>query len=794
MNTNINVHNLSSFSAPSSVEKKPASSKNDQLQKKEDSRISTISQILTSETGTFIDPLNVCPAEKDKVINDIMNLRKPESATIQHDLNIKLNLDVKDLELLNVIFLNWALHDHICLIDLWGLDVFVLLEKLNKYFVDKDWVGDFSCNFLSGYISSIVDNNLKNFEEELSFKPIFFDRSKIQRGTISFISGKELILKLKDLNSELRASMNSRKGKIKIVNNIIRESIKRLELGIKLLQHPQSYYFLCEYNLSGLRRYFPNSIKLNSSNATKTIEDLTTLLRFLSFTNSEAVKRKILGIDDNFFSIFQNKVEIFSKSKNKLKAIKLLKIDLSQAFVAFQKKQDFVETCCIRAFNGELTPEKYYGSRLSCKKTQQEFSSQMLLNQVHTSLNNDFAEDCLRILDYQVMMLLYPDSYVTLDAGLNRFKFNLSYVINRYGDILQSEKDNAKVFPKMDLPAYPTPLTSDQEKLLKNITNKIQRDNISLICNALLESLDLDILIKWKNISEIDDCRFSTWFPFIRSLEPILKSLNEFLKNLDMLRVSHLKLIKNFYKSFEKEDLKKNHSEWTQFFKDVCFSQSLEICRFSMMAQDLKMLLNNQSIFSDVDTEEDLLSNELVDYMELEGIQKIIDKLVPNKSPEIPSPSSINEEATIDPPQLPPSETTATPSSPSPILPEKESVTEKEPNKDIQNKVQPPVAQIIKAVEPKKPAPSEEKNKEQESEEISPFKIRRGEKTRKVLNRLREIGFLPPKNHRGGTSHFKLELNEGKQTIVPKGGKRVQIKAGTAKSIEKQVNEAVRFQ
>lgn len=748
----------------------PNSAKNE----KQVQRISSVSSLLMKETAAHVTVKQVSEDDKEAFINKIMKLEQVNSLIINSpNTSIQINITPKEIEQINRIFNKWALYDRLCLLDLWGLDLFSNLEKLQTYAKDASFLENFSSEFVVGYISLIEEVALRD-NPETTIKPVFFERNRPKKCQMFFFTRDEWIYKLQDLKSSINLAISPAKKKIKVISTLVNEINKQIELGIKLLSHPNAPAFLTDKNLTALTHYFPNASALNSTNSEKTVQDLITLLRFLSIGLNTGVKKGVLGLDNNYLSLFQQQLQEFSKQKNKLKGVVVLKKVIANGFIDLNMCLNFLLENSKMAQNGILSSEEFYKNRntkSSGKKTADEFAAQLTSNLNQVLLINAFAHDCLRVLDDQVMLQLYPNTYVTMDTCLNRFSINVIYLFNRIkNEILTLSADNP-------LPPIPKEISPSQKDTVRSIFSQIQLDN-SILFELVMKQSSISILnTPINDLYNNDTLAYSTLLPLLETLKPCLDSLKDLMKHLEVNRIKHLRLIKRFFKKLDKEELQKYRSEWSDFFKEICFNASLDFTRFAMMSQDLKMLLNLNYDLSKMNSEDDLLPDELVDYMELEGIEAILDDVL---LPEV-------EEQLI--------ETFMNIFPESNIEPKIEEVTE---SKQISCKNEDRV--VPKKIVPKPVAKRKENNsaitvmerENEDPEEMEPFRIRRGEKTRKILARLKMMGFIPTTIRRGGTSHRKLENSEGTGSIiVAEGGKRTHIKVGTAKSIEKQVNKTL---
>lgn len=357
--------------------------------------------------------------------------------------------------------------------------------------------------------------------------------------------------------------------------------------------------------------------------------------------------------------------------------------------------------------------DQYFKSAIDLIKNRQQAVTANT-NFVQNRLLNLHAHFCLHALDVQIMAPLYPDTHVATHLGFRRLGINLE---SFFRDALKepvTEAQKGSFLPPCDI-------SQSQREALDLLIAGVQSDL------ATLSKSKLPPVFFEKGLSILralpGSVVYDLWLPFIDDFAILLRYFETLPAELGGLRKKHLQQIGAFCKTLPAKELGIKREEWIEFFRQACLRESLPFCKLNVVVQDLKACTKLCAA-----SEEDLLSDEYLDYALLDGIEMVIDSLMPE--PEPPDGSS-GDAASKPTPRFPPSR----------------ELTSRE-------------------------APSAEE-----------FRIRRGEKARQVWKRLHALGYSLESTR---SSHHKMAHGSKKATLAFHSGGDT-LKAGTASGLARQV-------
>ncbi len=397
------------------------------------------------------------------------------------------------------------------------------------------------------------------------------------------LSRKLLLLKTKDFEENIQTL------------------IRKLNLGIHFLDHPQGSLILKKKSLSLL---YPSEIPIGS-NIQKTLEELS---QYLNFTNEVSESLKIqLGINlSRFIREFRDTLLQISKESHLDTLIKktfILKADLGKKIFYLQKFSNSYALRLSNTTNGSLDPQALL--RITKESTNNVVNSQndlvSLLTAIHTfsSLVVDSWTTCYGILDEQVLApILTDDSYITSEYYMVRLCQNLDFYL----------KPPDKEF-----------LSLSEEKLLMPIKAKI-RDSIHVLLEGFLEGLDQEELKTW--FLKLCDHKKRTgvfnppiWRHFIEKFVPIIERFPSFLSALKVHHQDHLNFLST-HLTFESAAKK------IPLIEQLYFQESSPLIIWMLIVIDVHALLhegNPENIYSFQG-----IPPECLDFISIDGIEKSI--------------------------------------------------------------------------------------------------------------------------------------------------------------------------
>ncbi len=727
--------------------------------KKEESKAKKPTQVAlsalaeaTAHSLYFGEDLESSPAEKLQAVQSAMQLKATTSANKPDLTPLTIKFTPQETTLLNTIFGSWALNQQLTLLDVWGVDLFAHFEKLIPYFDEgaRLLIQEFTGKFLLGYVG-FLNQAAARTDEEVRQIPLY------QRGMPSnryyvMMTQQEWRLCLEDLKQKIGQLEQMPKAKIKTIKKLLENVKQRLDLGCKFLADKDAIVFLCDSTLCRLESHFPKSSALSASYPfQKSLEDLTTYVRFVETGFNAGCEKGILSMRHPFLGRMNTHLEALSKSQNKIGLIRDVKKELGPLFSSMHEQTFDLAQSCELARAGRLSHEQFCkkrGIQMVTQKSQEDFIISLYFKFAQMNLCNALVHDCLDIFDERIMMDLYPQKFVPTYVGFRRLTINIDYFLQ-------------KQFSSTPPGLLPTPPSSSNSGALTVLVGEMQHD-LEFWNELVNPTTFMKAATLFSYFKQQERTHYNEWIPLIELCQPIVKAVEASLPTLNKVRIKYLEKIEGFLRKLSPQELRQDREKWTAYFKEVAFIESLDFCRVSMLSRDLDALSQFKTDLNALCSEEHLLSEPVVDFMELEGIEQLFSKLLTPHHPMI-------EDLEDKPVKLPPNQKVAAVAQPilTPVKPAPPKRIEKVEKDD--GKTQPIVPRSSFALE----------------EAPAPFVISRGEKTRKILSRLRGLGFLPV-SQRG--SHLKLEDEKGQPVIVPVGGKRAHQKRGTGRSIASQAS------
>lgn len=699
---------------------------------------------------------------KEEVTQNVMSLATQREEAFSDAPTIKLDLTPQELRLINAMFQRWALSDKICLLELWGFDLYTDLVQVGKH-LPTDWMEKilnlFCAEFAMCRVSICAESTKDQCPCELEFA-----KPGVKTVKRTFVHSRQMTTEgLSNVKGFLQ-TLASTKKRDNDFSSSLQSVNKKLELGKKLLLHPNAMCLLVDFNLLSHRKNFPKASALNNSSPQKTLGDLIQFVHFIDSCFQSAVKNRYLAYNAENLNLFSQTLAQAASKKNLFQAIKQFKLKFSPKLCQMQDEIRQLKIISI------TEPDQRDLSKLDNERNPQYVFSYLTTTQVIQQFHYDFLD----ILDEQVMEPLYPGLYIPTTTCFRRLKLNLAAAFRQ---LPQKPDEHAGKLTAKTFPTPPTHLSQTQQSLLTTILSESQLTPVFLPKIATLPRFTATIVSKnevairlWTSLFDLKSERrlqHDHWFQYIQELQPYVKIITNFQEELVERRRLFLSQIEKFLCTLDRQEISSHRQAWSHYFKEFCFQESLDVCRWIMIVQDIQAISQLHVNMNVVNSEEHLLPEPLVDFMELEGIEELFNKLLyPNQQPM--------HEDLFDKPVRTQAKTDTVAHTTLSSAKSKTNVEKVETKKN---------AQIMQAEAQTKSSFS----LTDEPLQVNPplFSIRRGEKTRRILSRLRELGFFSVST-RG--SHLKLEDEKGQTVIVSKGGKRKHQKQGTARSISLQVN------
>ncbi len=761
-----------------------------------------LSAMVQKDAGEIARRLGEKQENVDALIHGVMRLQPPaKNPKIKVDLDrygipqVQLNLSPSRQKLQDTILESWALYNRLSWPEVWGLDVFHHLQQLLPHLRQEARelvMQTFCSDFMFGYVSLTAEYRVHRYPKETPKIHFFYKdapKDTFKGKFCIMISRKEWILRMQEFQAGLLPFLLNKKDKTAIT--CLMKVLDRISFGSELLQHPQALTFLCDLNLSYLEEQFPKASSLCNASPEKTLKDLLKYCEFILKGFSDGVATQKLSILPTAAQGLIKLVKALEKEQNTPAAAKKLKQFLALSFrivaIDLLKLSEDFEA----ARQGTLTHEafcKREGITNIRGKNQEDFAVSLFYKHNQTAFLNGFLHDVIDILDEQILASLYPNDFVCTLTAMKRITLNLDFYLKR-------EARGIAPFLSLTVAAAAGPhlgLSSTQQSDLDALLTTMRKDLHTLFPQSTLTLEDLiQANQQFTTLSERPRFYFNLWIPFLEQFAELINIMNSRIPQLEETRQTHLKLIEGFLKTLDPKQLQVERQQWTLFFGDLGFKGGLDFCRISMLAKDLEAVLK-MSVDSDAITSEaHLLAPELVEYMDLD-VSEIIDTLLASALPK--APVEIRTEHKSDATPVATAAAQETPSKPiasllsrpqAPMIEDVVGRPVKTPLAALQ-RVFPSFTVPVRVIAPTPvaAAPSTEER----------FKIRRGEKMRKILTRLKDEGHIPRNEMRG--SHAKLKTKENKEGSrnkpfsLPIHGGGSQLKPGLARALRKHVNSA----
>ncbi len=691
--------------------------------------------------------LNAAPEQAAAVTENILRL-EPTSKPTPTTLAVNLNLTPKQWGIIGSWIENWSIAGHLSYWQLFSLDLLAQLQELQKYMAKDDkhkvtkLLGeDFIIVAFAGLAKISTQGTQGNFPQ------VELDGLKTgQEGSaFALTSWKECLKNLQQCAQVVRTSRS--KG----VQKQADEVLKRIELGLTLVAQLSPVQILGKFSAEVASTKTPYRPKAKISTSEVALQELMRLTELYVLGLSYGHNCNAISFKSLLAEKMQEYLVKMAKQKNKIAIAQPLKIMIASE-LNLQVEKSLFSGLTIMKTLAQVRP----GESDAAKTVRGKLVRDLFREFVQYFMLSNFLHVSLRILDQQILAPLYPDKYISIDLCFTRLQLNAHWLFKKL-------LDDAS-FPNRPLPTSPVVLSSSEAARLDFLLLSMHQDAAQLWDQDSLRSLlTTTTVIKWNSIrDEKDVFSYESWLTFLKDLQPVIDHLAQLTPQLDKLRHKHMDEIEAFLTTLDKANQGIHIEKWISFFQEVCFTQSLNFCRASMLVQDAHAALELHADFSKIDSEEHLLTEELVSYMELEGLEELLAKAFTPAAPltpaiDEPKPASgpilvsaVAGKSLGHPLSLESKKAKATPPRATPITP-------------------PPPLSLESPSEPE------------------PFKIRRGEKVRKFLKRLKEMGIMPS-GRVTGSHHMLKGKEEDQKGVLPIHGMASSLKRGTAHSLQTQIN------
>lgn len=740
--------------------------------------MSVVKQVLAESAFSLMPKENATEENKRKIIQG-MALESIEPLLLDApDLDLSF-LNESDWKLLNGIFERTSLTNQLCLLDVLLFDLFQCMEELKPLLLQlrlkqlkTDPFEECYAIMALGYVSQMIETGVLSGDSNAK-KVVWADRSDpTAKGKYTAaVSKREWILRLEEIKKTLKQEAAA-SPKLRGKRGYIDAVASRLDLVCKLLGDKQASQVLTNHGLSDLHSYFKEAVKLNGQ-PSATLQNLKTFIKCLRALFSSATSQGFLPGNLPVFDMLDDHLTKYPDQEKlvHIRGFKSLLAECIKILLDMRLKSEHELTL---AGSGQLSHAEWCkrsGITVARGKSPDEFVGMLCAMVSQCNLVSCFLHDVLKIFDQRIIIPRFPNIYVDTTAVFFRMDVHLGWLIHvstHAKQIHDAAEVSALEYTPSDLPG---------ETALKGEFFEIHAELENMWAPPLLLEPEFADVIgaHRESLMQVHSKRYDQWIPLIQKVVPAVENFKTLLPKFDVMREKILGAIEKFLNTLSKEELASRGEQMVKELQEVCFHLGLDFCRMAILAKDIDGVLNLHFVINNTNSENQLIPEELSNLMTLDGIEEVLARVR----------SKFERPMRTDTAGRPPREPKA--------AAEGAAVGEGAGAGAVQVSTQ---VKVITAVERAQllslgGAPAGTAQPKAPTKTINPLlqaiKIRRGEKNRKVLQRLREMGFLPVRTRGSHTTYEHKET--GAKVTGLAGTSHKHLKPGTASSMGKQASK-----
>ncbi len=719
--------------------------------------------------------------EKARSFSGALNLEPPAIPTRM--LKLSKQLTRTQSRFIKGLF-HHPLHTKLSLVDLWGFDFVyhfkALMAKkgLGLPLVDLSaLLKKFSSDFGVGYLSRVVEPKTNETMMRLNGL-IFYERYKTPEGQYLVITSREWAYRLEGVADRLKALLKPFRKSLGEEIDYLQES---LMMGRELLLHPDSREVLSNCTLEGCLELFPEASRLNDGSAEERLQRLGQFAKFVSQVFA-GLKVGAMKDDPPLFLSFGERLEAVYKSPDRCALIRRLKLETADLLREMSRASKDFSRDMQRASAGEADAHSEENRR---------YFLALFVGRMRHHLMSSFLQEMLSSLDEQILAAFDPENHVPLTSYFTRFDLCFMAITD------SPPPKEAATLPRT-LPALSADCQSDFASLFATLQAKMMRQVASCFRDREQTAAYLRV------VNKEDVTVFESWLSIASDLREEIANFSRTLESLEDLRREALGMIDGWLNKIDKSFLAMHRETLINALQEAMLRECFDLFHLAMIVKDSKAIFKLDGLRSEIAVEE-TLTDSLIDLVELEGIEELFDRLTEGVTIPPKLAAAVTLEATPaaasastrapEPAPAPAPDATPAPESalvasgappvPAPMAAAAPGATpDREPASAAPMSSLEPVSRALRP--PSVPAAAAPARPD---EERARFTIRRGEKVRKIVAKLRAWGFYPSSNTRGRGSHRGFENADGKRLTVPMGGHRTHMKPGTAASVAAAASE-----
>lgn len=550
-----------------------------------------------------------------------------------------LDLAPKEERALRDMFSQYHLQNRLCAVDLILFDFYKSLYRLPKTSPAIELLIErFFSDYFSGYLGIHYEYNRRsgNVTQSEFFTKYFHSQEKFAQLIEQFNSDLSHYLSLwKDqqmgaLKSQYSGGILDKKieGFKKSYSGVVKELLAlapKFSLLAKMLRHPGCCELLVQKNLL----YYSGSEHLNAVHLGEGLDDCLELTKCFSHVLICAHKFKR--------SALYTHLETPQKLLQSLRHREIAEAHVfkwQNFFQQFAKETgpswEDHHRCLVLAMNGELTYDEYAVSKAVPKDKrmpQAEFVEYLLGLDFQYFIVDGWITDLNRCTSHQIFQPRFPH----LCYEPQSYTYRLASNLNAMSDIDQSLKAQAGTY--LGSPFQLGDAPGLLQKCRKLVISKTWNQS-SKLCDLLVRNKRFEFDELMLELQELMGKTFSysRWLETLRVFEAFLPDLKKTLVEIARNRREMLAEIEVMVNKVAPTLSKEERERLKYEIRETVKMQSLDLCRLIMIFADVEALLQRREL----DEETHLLPPDLVDFMTVEGLDEIFEKVEASLLPKEP--------------------------------------------------------------------------------------------------------------------------------------------------------------
>lgn len=520
-----------------------------------------------------------------------------------------LALTKKEEGLIHSMFEKWALDNQICLLDLFGIDIFEdIAETLNppqKAEIKKALVGLLILGYSRVILAPAIQQRFPNIA--------------LYEGGY-FIRHQDYLKSLKDLETVLALVYQKQLTKTRSPQQYeaclkIQQAVQdKFSLLCKFWKQPNYTLFLIDNSLTR----FSGSHSLLKSDPRHTFSHLNKYLDFFIFAFKWQESCQGTTFSSSYYQELRNTLQMLFDKPTSLEIL----VKIHDCFMKVPNRGKLIETFTNgthAAILGKFTEKEFRevaekspifisGSHQSKPLSQPQFVAKMAYHIAESCFYAAIFNDFVRIFDHRVSPFFFPEI-----PSHHAFPIRIYYVLKHQLTIQQ------EIVPLV------------HEKVCVDIKDMIlklsfpNRNEMLESYRKFVSSFIKEIEIFPERLPFFDFARIAA---LCRSCSPMIKIWNQEIARLDSIREKVLGSLDIYFKSLSLLELTNQGAGLVVSLKKTTFDCLYPILLDTIIFKDIENFLNNSIALKDSLS---LIPTELANLISLEGIDELLNRIIQEK-------------------------------------------------------------------------------------------------------------------------------------------------------------------